>query len=233
MLDLSLPDHLPIHKPLTYEEHTLPNNQEKQFLFKPTEGDLNKFALDLKKHYPQQITWQDFAPLVMQSLCYLEKFFDLNLIEKRQHILYIMHYFVLAKDKNHLPDQFSTNIFYPMIIAFIDMVVPNNVEEFLSKLTYDKPPMATDIINYGQSIKTSFSDGFQWKDFATSTRLAIRYAARYKKLQSTEKKAIANQIVDYIVESTDSYFLPPYVTDKILKAIAHSYIDQLFDILSN
>ena len=74
-----------------------------------------------------------------------------------------------------------------------------------------------------------FEDGFQFSDIAEIVPLVMKVARDVADTTGPEKKALAIKLGEYIIDETDSPWVPDPVTDPILKALLPKLIQMGWD----
>ena len=75
------------------------------------------------------------------------------------------------------------------------------------------------------SIKEIFEDGFQWRDIASLMKLSLEYADNFFTMDGLDKKETVLNIIDFVIDETDTPYLPDCITDPIFKALANSFVN--------
>ncbi|NGX63119.1 MAG: hypothetical protein KR126chlam6_00526 [Candidatus Anoxychlamydiales bacterium] len=75
------------------------------------------------------------------------------------------------------------------------------------------------------SLNDVFTDGFQWQDIAVIMKFSSNYLKDYFSLDAQKKKEAVLAIIDYIIDNTDTPYLPDFITDPIFKILASSFVD--------
>mgnify|MGYP003653375767 CR=1 FL=1 len=82
-----------------------------------------------------------------------------------------------------------------------------------------------------EEIYAEFADGFEWTDLFKVLPKVIEVAMTVEGLSDEEKKGAAVAIVEYIIDETDTPWVPDSIVDPILKKAAPYLIDLSLDAL--
>jgi hypothetical protein len=99
--------------------------------------------------------------------------------------------------------------------------IKGHKERIMGKFT------AVQIEAHGKKILESFADGFQWADVFTIVPQAMEIVQAVGDMTGPEKEESALAIIDYVVDSTDTPWLPDNLTDPLLKKGARYMIPTL------
>lgn len=86
-------------------------------------------------------------------------------------------------------------------------------------------PTTDDYKTAANSIKEVFADGFQWHDIATLMKLSLKYIDDFFNLDGLDKKKAVLEIIDFVIDETDTPYLPDFITDPIFKALANEFVN--------
>ena len=81
-------------------------------------------------------------------------------------------------------------------------------------------PTDDDLKNAAISIKEIFEDGFEWRDIASLMKLSLEYVDNFFTMDGLDKKEAVLEIIDFVIDETDTPYLPDCITDPIFKALA-------------
>ena len=77
-------------------------------------------------------------------------------------------------------------------------------------------------------IKTAFDDGFQWHDIGAVVKMGMTAAEAFK-LEGPEKKKVAIDLMEKLIDVTEIPWLPDTLIDPILKRLLPGFIDLIVD----
>jgi len=89
-----------------------------------------------------------------------------------------------------------------------------------------------DLLFYAQELSQVFNDGFQWSDLSTIARLSIEFVSQFDGMTEKEQRDAVVHILDYIIDITDTPYLPDFITDPICKALVPPFIDLMISIVN-
>ena len=88
---------------------------------------------------------------------------------------------------------------------------------------------AAQIKEHADKIMEAFDDGFQWSDVFSLVPNAMEIVQAVGDMTGEEKEESALAIIDYVIDETDTPWLPDTLTDPILKKGARYLIPTLID----
>ncbi len=90
-------------------------------------------------------------------------------------------------------------------------------------------PIPKDVLySIAANIQASLADGFQWHDIVTVSKEAYHFVQMFHNLTVDEREQSIEEVVDIVIDNTDTPYLPDNFTDPIFKAIARPCIVLLF-----
>ena len=84
------------------------------------------------------------------------------------------------------------------------------------------------IVEAVQKIKEAFADGFQLEDIATVIKEGAIFAEAFQ-LSGEGKRALALQLIERVIEETDTPWIPDALVDPLLKRLAPKLVDLVVD----
>lgn len=87
----------------------------------------------------------------------------------------------------------------------------NYKEKVMAKFT------TAQIAEHAQKIMESFDDGFQWSDFWDIVPQAVAITKDVESMTEEEREETALLLIDYVIDNTDTPWLPDDMIDPILK----------------
>ena len=76
---------------------------------------------------------------------------------------------------------------------------------------------AAQIKDHADAILKEFEDGFQWADVFSIVPKAMEIVESVQEMTGEEKQESAEAIIDYVIDNTDTPWLPDSLTDPLLK----------------
>jgi hypothetical protein len=212
------------------KEHIALAQQEKKYDFelKPSSSDINEIVSKIHQEFADGLEWKDISTIISQSLSFFNKFIDLTIIEKRQCLVDVLNKVIDKHDIPYLPDSITDPIIKSLIPSFVSLIIPDDIEELTPADIKSHPP-SYDIDDYIANICKTFKDGFQITDLTTISKLAMQFVNSYSNINNHEKITMANTIIDFVIDNTNTPLLHDGLTDNIFKELCHSFITQFFD----
>jgi translation initiation factor 1 (eIF-1/SUI1) len=88
-------------------------------------------------------------------------------------------------------------------------------------------PTSDDLKNIAKELKNVFGDGFQISDVGSIVKLSLEYISSFYSISLQEKKEAIIQIINYIIDITDTPYLPDCIFDPIFKTLLDSLIEAI------
>ena len=88
---------------------------------------------------------------------------------------------------------------------------------------------AAQIKQHADKMMEAFEDGFQWSDVFDIVPNAMEIVEAAGNMTGEEKEESALGIIDYVIDNTDTPWIPDSMTDPILKKAARYMIPKLID----
>jgi hypothetical protein len=101
--------------------------------------------------------------------------------------------------------------------------IKGHKERIMGKFT------AAQIEEHGKKIMEAFADGFQWQDVFNIVPQAMEIVQTVGGMTGPEKEESALAIIDYVIDNTDTPWLPDNLTDPLLKKGARYMIPKLIE----
>lgn len=86
---------------------------------------------------------------------------------------------------------------------------------------------AAQIQEHAEKVMESFEDGFQWSDVFTIVPQVMEIVEEVGEMSGEEKQESAEAILDYVIDNTDTPWIPDSLTDPLLKKGARFMIPML------
>ena len=230
IFDYQIFDHSAYNQHVGHELETMMTTKHSAAI-RPTDRELDSIARDVQKLFEDGIQWNDFPIIMSIASHYLQDFSNLSLESRRDSVEHILFYIIDHTDTPYLPDLFSDPLFKNMVPHFVNVIVLESLDEYLSPIKISGTPTEDIIREYAEEIFQTFEDGFQWKDLTTISKLGILFANQFIDLNFEQKKNTANDFVNYIIDNTDTPMLPDYFIDPIFKEVSNAAIEIIMDQL--
>jgi hypothetical protein len=193
---------------------------------KPEDADLARGAEQLAALWQDGFQWSDLGAMIGLSVRFLNGFLEMSDADKRAAIIQMIERMIDQTDTPYLPDAYTDPLFKAMVPPFVDLFLPASAQPPLSRQPL-APLTAEAVRATGSEIIASFQDGFQWADLGNAVQGIVRLARAYERLSSQERKTFAKQVIDDVIDHTDTPYLPDSFTDPIFKQLAYGVIEQL------
>ncbi len=198
----------------------------------PSDEDLKDFALEIKNTFGDDFQWQDLAKMMNVSCEFLDAYPALNYEEKKEALITVLENVVDITDTSCLPDDFFDPLFKAMLPSFAEILFPENIDaSHLNLQVLKGSPTQKVLKKYKENIVDMFEDGFEWNDLASVVYNSYRLAHQFVELSNEEKCDFTKTLLDYVVDNTDTPYLPDHYSDPIFKAIAHPFIEMIAESL--
>jgi hypothetical protein len=83
------------------------------------------------------------------------------------------------------------------------------------------------IEEHAKKAMEAFEDGFQWSDVFTLVPEVMEIVEDVKEMSGAEKEESALAIIDYVIDNTDTPWIPDNLTDPLLKKGARFMIPMI------
>lgn len=187
-----------------------------------------QWAQNLIYLFQDGFQWKDLPTIMEIARQFVSDFPHLSLQEKRNKVNQILNDFIDLTDTPMLPDNYSDPIFHAIVPSFVNILI---TEETLDYMRISGKPTPNTIQETAKAVLDAFKDGFQWQDLAEVTQFGLAFAERYPDLTAIEKSAIAKEIVNFVIDETDTPYLIDSVSDPIFKQFVHPMIDTYFHVM--
>jgi len=88
---------------------------------------------------------------------------------------------------------------------------------------------AAQVQEHAEHLMKAFDDGFQWSDVFDLVPNAMEIVEQAGGMTGPEKEESALAIIDYVVDNTNTPWIPDALTDPIIKKAARYMIPKLID----
>lgn len=192
----------------------------------PLDQDLDSYAIQIKKMF-HTLRWRDLPVILKMSTRYLEEFFGLGFSEQRAYAVCILNKVMMTDEPDFLPDPFPINLLQDILPPLSELIIFESDSYFLPETGKDYPsveiitPCANEILDTYERL--------DWNHLMEVIRSGIRFANLSESVHLNEKKKIAKEFVDYVIEHKDKTALPKAFVRSIFKEIS----DESIDIIMN
>jgi len=219
------------HEQLLAYEFDNPMSPNHNVTIRPTDKELDLIARDIKKFFDDKIQWCDIPIITKLASHYLDDFSHITTESKQDSATHILFYVIENTATSNLPETFFSPLFKNMAPHFVNIIIPESLNEYITPVKINGKPTDKLIEEYANDIIETFEDGFQWKDLATITKLGVMFTYQFKDLQLEEKKVNAKKFINYVIDSTEAKNLPEYYVDSIFKIVSGATVEIIIDQL--
>lgn len=92
-------------------------------------------------------------------------------------------------------------------------------------------PRSEDLLARAKELKKTFADGFQWSDLGSIIKQSYEFASSYKSLTKEEMEVCVVEIINHVIDLTDTPYLPDRFTDPMFKAMVPPFISLFGDAI--
>jgi hypothetical protein len=205
----------------------------------PSDEDITTAASKIKEIFSDGFQWSDLATMVRESYAFMKDFPDVTGAERRDAVNRVIFKIIDLTDTPYLPDRFTDPLFKALVPPFTDLigsavegwVDDNNV--FDTRPGMDGMPTKEAILDVAQEIRSTFADGFQWSDLGTAVRISVQFARALKDVDDMQRKETVVQVVNALIDITDTPYMPDYFVDPVFKAVVPPVVDDIMKALGS
>ncbi|GAB4185437.1 MAG: hypothetical protein Tsb0015_02400 [Simkaniaceae bacterium] len=210
-------------------------NTDEAVALHPSEDKIRGYAEQITSIFSDGFQWSDLAAMIRLSNQFLKKdYAHLNAEAKKQAVVDILNKIVDLTDTPYLPDGIADPLFKKMVPPFVSLTLPALDDEIFLSLTLEtseETPTKEGLKRVAEQILALYEDGFQWEDFASMVRLAIEHTRSYVLLDKEGRENAVMEIIDDVIEATDTPYLPDEYSDPIFKAFVRPIVQAIFQAL--
>lgn len=190
---------------------------------------ISQKAKEISDLYADGFQWSDISTMINLGFDFLKNFQDLSFEEKKDLLVTLLERVIDDTDTPLLPDYYTDPLFKSMIPPIMDIVLSaeEGLLSFLPVLSDEKADSVT-FQKYAEKLQASFSDGFQWADIATVIRCSVEFVAGFHNLTKEEQQHSTIDIVNFVIDATDTPFLPDTFIDPVFKALTKPLVELIF-----
>lgn len=182
------------------------------------------YAKEIIEAIEDKLEWKDIPVVMEMSAKMLGHFSKLTVEMKRDCLIDVLNYVIDNTDTPWLPDRLTDPFFKAMIPPFAYIFI---TDDFLAEIDFTVPQElveSKDFVGVAEMIRAKFSDGFRWSDLTFAIGAAFTFGEQLTDLSWEERGDVMIDLVDYIVDNTDTPWMPDSFSDPIFKAFAHTTI---------
>lgn len=209
---------------VTTEEAVAEEKVAEEESISPDADVLIGYAEEIIAAIEDKLQWSDVPVIMEMSAKMLGHFSNMSVDMKRQSLIEVLNYVIDHTDTPWLPDRMTDPFFKAMVPPFAHIFI---TDDFLSEIDFSVPEELVanqDFVGVADLIKERFQDGFRWSDLTFSIGAAFTFGAQLTDLSWEERGQVMSDLIDYIVDNTDTPWMPDHFSDPVFKAFAHSTI---------
>ncbi len=190
---------------------------------------LHAKAQAIKETFDDGLQWEDFGTIVGHALDFIMEHKDLSKEEVKANIITMLEHIIDITDTPYLPDSFSDPIFKAMLPPFVNLVVDGVHGQFVEVLeTKPGKPTPENLHEFITAMKETYSDGFQWSDIMVTITSSIEFAGAFPSLSKQEQQDTVIDLVNHVIDDTDTPYLPDMFVDPVFKAITPIFVTEIY-----
>ncbi|PCI95366.1 hypothetical protein COB11_02510 [Candidatus Aerophobetes bacterium] len=141
----------------------------------------------------------------------------------------VMNHFIDITDTPYLPDHFTDPIFKAMMPPLIDLLETVLEGKFIMVPTEEsEKPTGERLFEFVEKMKEVYADGFTWSDLMVTIRSSVEFMGSFPYLEKAEKEKCVIDIINKIIDETDTPKVPDIFADRIFKAMVPSFVREIF-----
>lgn len=217
----------------------IPSYEERGFFVPSNTQQLDKTndplflkAQTIVDHLGNGFAWKDVVFIIQQSFDLIRTNPNLTIDEQKQQVISVLDYIIDLTDTPYLPDTYTDPLFKVLVPPLVDLI-SKSVNGSIIPVISIAPPSGETFKVFVQQMKDTFSDGFQWSDLVVCIGDTISFMAGFPSLSTEEKKEATIDIIDALIDITDTPFVPDMIADPIFKALARPAVNFIFDKLAS
>jgi|GEM_PF-1084570 len=193
---------------------------------------LYEFSVELVNSFKEGFSWKDCVKIINESLNFIKENQNLTIEQQKEKVNAIMGHLIDLTDTPYLPDSYTDPIFKAAIAPVIDFIVAMNGEgfEIIPTLHFEKANQKT-FKAFTEKLKETYGDGFQWSDLAVYLKESTSFVLGFNNLSRDEMKSFLRDIINRLIDITDTPFLPDALIDPVLKAFTSPLVESIFSSL--
>ncbi|MBM3192431.1 MAG: hypothetical protein FJZ63_07275 [Chlamydiae bacterium] len=226
-------------KPLTEINVTvtdLPQTTER-FIFwdTPPQEDFSNDPLFLKAQdivnkLGQELSWKNATLILEESFNFVSSDATLSIEAQKQQVVTIFNYIIDLTDTPYLPDTYTDPLFKILVPPLVDLI-SKSFKGTLVPIISTQPFTRESFLKFTEELKNTFTINFRWQDLVTCIGDAISFIAGFSDLALQDKKDLSIEIINFIIDNTDTPYVPDSISDPLFKALARPVIEYIFDRL--
>ncbi len=193
--------------------------------------EVDFYANQITERIKGELGWSEI-PIVVNYACkIIDSWKNFSIADRKTGIIAILDKVIDDTDTPFMPDDITDPLMKSMVSAIADLFLTKDVLDVLDF------PIPKDFKNKANCesaadlICKRFDDGFQWSDLFYIIRVSIKFGLEVDSMTWREREDLMNNIIDIVIDRTDTPYLPDAFTDPIFKSFAHSLIKEFVEFL--
>ena len=189
--------------------------------------DLIGYGKQIIEVLDSRLSWSDIPVVLEMSAKMVGHISQLSVEQKRDTLIEVLNYVIDHTNTPWLPDRLTDPIFKSMVPPFANMLVS---EKFITEVDFSFPQELVenqDFEGAAELLRQRFAHGFRWSDLTFAVGAAFSFGAQLDDLSWESREQVMSEIVDFVIDKTNTPWLPDRFSDPIFKAFARSTIHVL------
>ena len=196
--------------------------------------DVEAYAQKVRELLGDGFQWGDIPKAVTYTLDLCEAIYGGS---TKELAIAIIDAVITITDTPVLPDRVTDPIFKIFAHSLINLSCDYMEGKTISyqpilweEQTSVQAPSKEKLDRFVYRLEDIFEDGFQWDDVAKMIALSSNFMDQYILVGEKEKKAYMVQIIDDVIDITDTPYLPDSVFDPVFKLLVPSFVDFIVEL---
>lgn len=191
-----------------------------------------KKAEDLKALFNDGFQWKDLGAITSSVLDFVLENQSLGAEEVKANVMKVLFHLIDITDTPYLPDRFTDPLFKAMIEPFVELLQGVMAGNFVMLPTQDsEKPTGERMMEYIEKLKEAYKDGFDWSDLMLTIKSSVEFVGSFPYLDRKEKQKCVLDIINHVIDETDTPKVPDFFADGIFKSLAASFVEEIFNKL--
>ena len=187
------------------------------------------YATKLQALQKGMLTWQDIVSISKEASLFMQVFQNLSSEQRKAGVQTIVDMVIDMTDTPYLPDNFTDPIFKAISGQVINLLA-DKLEGGKSASkdgTSEEFSLENAVSDFKKSISSAISNSGSWTGLFSILSKAVQLFNKDTKMTVVEKRQLAKDLMDQIIDETDTPFLPDDFSDPVFKSISYAMIDEL------
>ncbi len=200
-----------------------------------SEKAVRSYADKVRAQFSDGFQWEDLPAIVKYSIEAVGDVLDIS--SKRDFVIKVVNAVIDYTDTPFVPDKITDPIFKALAASLVHFTF----NLFEGKASFEAPslwetnaslsgPSREDLKRFAYRVQEVFKDGFQWSDITQIIGLSIDFMQEYTGLNDAQKKAYVVQILNDVIDITDTPYLPDSIFDPLFKHVVPSFVEYMMQL---